>query len=149
MSTCCELGAVSATDDENVVAALREFGEYLGIAFQIQDDILDYEGKRATLGKPIGGDIRERKVTLPLIYAIQNAPKKDARSALRLLKNGRRGSRIGEVIDFAENYNGITKAHEKAEEFVSKARKKLEILADSEAKESLMKLTEFVLERVS
>ncbi len=73
---------------------IKSFGEYLGMAFQIQDDVLDYEGKRATLGKPIGGDIRERKVTLPFIYAFGNAPKREARSILRVLKNGKRGSRI-------------------------------------------------------
>lgn len=149
ISTCCELGAVSATSDERRINQFRDFGEYLGLAFQIQDDILDYEGKKGTLGKPIGGDIRERKVTLPLIYAFESAPKRDSRVIMRLLKNGKRGSRIHEVIEFAENYGGITRAHEKAEELISKARGKLDEIEDSEAKESLMKISDFVLERVS
>ncbi len=119
ISTCCELGAVSATTDENTIAHLRDFGEYVGLAFQIRDDVLDYEGKEATLGKPIGGDIRERKVTLPLIYALENAPRNEARSVLRQLKKGKTGSRIGEVIEFAEKYGGIERAHQKAEEFIS------------------------------
>ncbi len=149
ISTCCELGAVSATTDENTIAHLRDFGEYVGLAFQIRDDVLDYEGKEATLGKPIGGDIRERKVTLPLIYALENAPKNEARSVLRQLKKGKTGSRIREVIEFAEKYGGIERAHQKAEEFISNARLELEGIADSESKESLLKLTDFVVERVS
>lgn len=149
ISTCCELGAVSATRDEETIVHLRNFGEYVGLAFQIRDDVLDYEGKAATLGKPIGGDIRERKVTLPLIYALENAPKNEARSVLRLLKKGKTGSRIGEVIKFAEKYGGIEQAHNKAEEFISNARLELAGIAESESKESLLRLTDFVVERVS
>ena len=149
ISTCCELGAVSATKDKDIVVHLREFGELLGMAFQIRDDVLDYEGKKATLGKPIGGDIKERKVTLPLIYAFQSAPKQTTRSVLRLLKNGKVGSKISEVIEFAEHYGGIDRAHEKATEFISRARAELDEIRDSEAKESLLKLTDFVVERIS
>jgi len=149
ISTCCELGAVSATDDGRIASHLREFGEYLGMAFQIRDDVLDYEGQKSILGKPIGGDIKERKVTLPLIYALADAPKQTAKSVLRLLKNGKRGSRIREVIEFTESYGGIVKAREKAEEFIAKARRELDEIMDSDAKESLLNLTEFVVERVS
>lgn len=149
MSTCCELGAASATTDEAAIEHLRNFGEHIGLAFQIRDDILDYEGKKATLGKPIGGDIRERKVTLPLIYAFENAPRPVSSSVLKLLKKGKSGARIQEVMDFAENYGGIERARRKAEEFVCKARTELEGLTESPAKESLVKLTEFVVERVS
>ncbi len=149
MSTCCELGAASSSQDAETIAHFREFGEYLGVAFQIRDDVLDYEGKKGTLGKPIGGDIKERKVTLPLIYAFENAPRQAAASILKLLKKGKRGSRIEEVIDFAQDYGGIDRAHKKAEELVMKARNELEGISWSEAKESLLKLTEFVVERVS
>ncbi len=149
MSTCCELGAASSSQDAKMITHFRAFGEYIGLAFQIRDDVLDYEGKKGTLGKPIGGDIKERKVTLPLIYAFENAPRQAAASILKLLKKGKRGSRIKEVIDFAQNYGGIERAHRKAEELVMKARNELENVSWSEAKESLMKLTEFVVERVS
>lgn len=149
ISSCCEMGAVSATGDKLLTDHFKAFGENLGVAFQIQDDILDYEGKKATLGKPIGGDIRERKVTLPFIYAFESAPRREAKMILRLMKNGKRGSRIDEVIDFAEHYGGISRAREKSIEFVRNARRQLEEIQDSPAKESLMKLTEFVVERVS
>ena len=149
ISSCCEMGAVSATDDGSIISHLKAFGENLGMAFQIQDDILDYEGRKATLGKPIGGDIRERNVTLPFIYAFGNAPRREARLILRLLKNRKRGSRIGEVIEFTRHYGGISRAREKAMEFVQNARRELEEIRDSPSKESLIKLTEFVVERVS
>jgi octaprenyl-diphosphate synthase len=149
LSSCCEMGAVSATSDEEIISRLRLFGEDLGMAFQIQDDVLDYEGKRATLGKPIGGDIQERKVTLPFIYACKNAPKREARSVLRLLKNGKRGSRIREVIEFAEHYGGINLAKEKSMEFVRSAKNHLEGVRDSDAKDALLNLTKFVVERAN
>ncbi|MGO9481377.1 MAG: polyprenyl synthetase family protein [Candidatus Kryptoniota bacterium] len=148
ISTCCELGAASATKSEKVISSLRNFGENLGMAFQIRDDVLDYEGKSAILGKPVGGDIKERKVTLPLIYAFQGAPKGIAKSVLKLLKNGKSGSRIEEVVQFAEEYGGIVRAREKAGQFVSKARLELDDIMDSDAKESLLNLTDFVVERV-
>ncbi len=149
ISTCCELGAASATRDEEAISHMRNFGENLGLAFQIRDDILDYEGKKATFGKPIGGDIRERKVTLPLIYAFENAPRNVASSILKVLKMGKSGSRIKEVIDFAENYGGIERARLKAEELACSARQELEGILDSPAKDSLLKLSGFVVERVS
>lgn len=149
MATCCELGAASACRDVETISHFRNFGEFIGLAFQIRDDVLDYEGKKATLGKPIGGDIRERKVTLPLIYAFENAPKRVANSVLRVLKKGKSGSRIKEVIDFAENFGGIERAHRKAEEYIVRARREIEGIKDSSAKDSLLKLTDFVVERVS
>ncbi len=149
ISSCCELGAASATNDDETIGHFRDFGEYVGMAFQIRDDILDYEGKKSTLGKPIGSDILERKVTLPLIYACENAPKQTARSILRLLKKGKSGSRIREVVDFTVNFGGIERAHLKAQEFIVRARGELEALSASEARDSLLKLTDFVVERVS
>ena len=148
-SSCCEMGAVSATKDESIIVHLKTFGEFLGMAFQIQDDVLDYEGKSSTLGKPVGGDIRERKVTLPFIYAFGSAPRREARSVLRLLKNGKRGSRIDEVIEFTESYGGIRRAREKSMEFAGKARAEINELEDSAAKSSLLTLTEFVVDRAS
>ena len=149
ISTCCELGAASATENTQIINNLKAFGEYLGMAFQIQDDVLDYEGKRATLGKPVGGDIRERKVTLPFIYAFGNAPRREARSVLRLLKNGKRGSRVSEVIEFTERYGGISRAREKSVEFVKSAQMELQKIGDTEAKQALFRLTKFVVERAN
>ncbi|MEK6552745.1 MAG: polyprenyl synthetase family protein, partial [Bacteroidota bacterium] len=71
LSTCCEIGARASTDDEQKITALKGFGENLGIAFQIRDDILDFIGTKNIFGKPLGADIKEKKITLPLIYALK------------------------------------------------------------------------------
>ena len=88
ISTCCEIGARSSTDAPNKIDALRNYGEYLGIAFQIQDDILDFVGKTKIFGKVQGGDLKEKKITLPLIYALNNSSKDKSKAIIKLLKKG-------------------------------------------------------------
>ena len=82
LSTCCEVGARAATDDDEKIKAMRDFGENLGIAFQIRDDILDFVGTSSLLGKPLGGDIKEKKLTLPLIYALKNSPADEVKQVI-------------------------------------------------------------------
>ena len=76
MASCCEIGAISATEDTEIHAVLRNFGELIGIAFQIKDDIFDYVSKSSILGKPVGNDLKEKKFTLPLIFSISKVPEK-------------------------------------------------------------------------
>ncbi|KXK56913.1 MAG: Polyprenyl diphosphate synthase [Chlorobi bacterium OLB7] len=90
ISTCCELGARSATDDPAAHHALRTYGEMVGIAFQIRDDIFDYVSTDAAIGKPTGNDLKEKKLTLPLIYSMNNAPRKEAKKNLEFDKKRRR-----------------------------------------------------------
>ena len=80
--------------DDKYNEAMRKFGEYIGIAFQIRDDILDYEGNTATIGKPVGGDIKEKKITLPLIYSLQQVPKNEAAKIKKILKNGEKKDQL-------------------------------------------------------
>ena len=82
LSTCCEVGARAATEDDEKIKAMRDFGENLGIAFQIRDDILDFVGTSSLLGKPLGGDIKEKKLTLPLIYALKNSPADEVKQVI-------------------------------------------------------------------
>ncbi|MGK9477182.1 polyprenyl synthetase family protein [Melioribacter sp. OK-6-Me] len=147
LSTCCEIGAMAATKDENKIKAMHEFGEYLGIAFQIRDDILDFIGKSSILGKPLAGDIRERKLTLPLIYALSKADKDESKSVLNLIKNGGKNLDVDTVIEFVKKYDGINYAEEKANEYARKALSCLDIFEDSNAKHSLSGLVHFVVER--
>ncbi len=147
LSTCCEIGAMAATNDENKIKAMHEFGEYLGIAFQIRDDILDFIGKSSILGKPLAGDIRERKLTLPLIYALSKAEKDESKSILNLIKNGGKNLDVDAVIEFVKKYDGISYAEEKANEYARKALNCLNIFEDSTAKHSLSGLVHFVVER--
>ncbi len=86
LSTCCEIGAKSATNNEHEIIAMREYGEYLGLAFQIKDDILDYIGSSKLVGKPLGADIKDKKITLPLIHALEKAQKSERSEILKLVK---------------------------------------------------------------
>lgn len=87
LSTCCEIGCASVSEDKKEIEALKMYGEYLGIAFQIKDDILDYVGTSKLIGKPLGADIKE-KITLPLIHALSVADKKDSAKIIKTVKNG-------------------------------------------------------------
>lgn len=147
LSTCCEIGAMAATNDANKIKAMREFGENLGIAFQIRDDILDFIGKSSILGKPLAGDIRERKLTLPLIYALSKADNDESKSVLKLIKNGGKNLDVHAVIEFVKKHDGISYAEEKANEYARKALTCLEQFEDCDAKNSLSGLVHFVVER--
>ncbi len=147
LSTCCEIGARSTTDDENKIKDMKDYGEYLGIAFQIKDDILDYVGKSFLMGKPLGGDIKEKKLTLPLIYALNNSDNSEKKAIIKLVKNGKNKKNISEVIDFVKRKGGIDYSEKVALEYSQRAISKLENLPDSESKQALFELVNFVIER--
>src|SRR5664280_1944712 len=107
LSACTATGARSVTEDPETIQLMKDFGENIGIAFQIRDDILDYEGTRLT-GKTVGNDIKEKKITLPLIHALEQSANSKKRHILNIVK-GRKKTRseIGEVISFVMEYGGI------------------------------------------
>ncbi len=148
-STCTEIGAASATDDPDKRRLLKEFGENVGMAFQIRDDLLDYLGRKSIIGKPIGLDMKEKKLTLPLIYSLTHAERKDSRQVLRIIKNGAKQKDIQRVIDFVESNGGIDYALAKAEQYALLARQNLASFPDSDAKEALLQFVDFVMERSS
>lgn len=147
LSTCCEIGALSATDDTDIVVAMREYGEALGIAFQIRDDILDFTGTQSAIGKPVGGDLKEKKFTLPLIHAFGNAPASRRKSIVRLLKNGVGRRDIETIVAFVQEFGGITYAEAVAEDYRRRAVAQLETVPESAARASLTALAEFVVRR--
>ncbi len=148
-STCTDIGAASATQDSATRTLMREYGENVGLAFQIRDDLLDYLGRKSILGKPTGIDMKEKKLTLPLIYALNHADRKDAKQALRLIKNGAKQKEVYWIVDFVKDKKGIEYALEKAEYFAEKARSKLSVFVNSPAKDALLQFVEFVKERRS
>jgi octaprenyl-diphosphate synthase len=148
-STCTEIGAVSATDDPGLRRILKEFGEHVGMAFQIRDDLLDYLGRRSILGKPIGIDIQEKKLTLPLIHALTRADRSEAKRVLKVIKNGATQKEVEWVVEFVEEHGGIEYAVSKAEEYAMHARQNLSGLPETDAKESLLMFVEFVTARDS
>lgn len=148
-ATCAEIGAASVTEDPEKRELMREYGANIGMAFQIQDDLLDYLGRKSIIGKPTGIDIKEKKLTLPLIHALREAPPKDARQALRIVKSGAKSKELRWVLDFVHQNGGIDYTVKKASEFGQRATASLASFSDSNAKDSLMRFVEFVLSRIS
>lgn len=148
LSTSTAMGGASVTNDEQLIGALKSYGEYLGLAFQIRDDLLDYTGDSKKTGKQLGIDIKDKKITLPLIYALRNAESSEQKRIRSILKSARKRSlRSREVIDFVSERGGLEYASEVAEGFASRAVEALGCLEESEAKASLRKLVDFVMKR--
>ena len=147
IAACTASGAKSsgATDEE--VEKMRLFGEYVGIAFQIKDDLLDYQSD-GLIGKPKGNDLKERKLTLPIIYALQKASIKERSKILSDIKrNNKNKQKVQQIIDFAIQKGGIDYSHQKMMEYKDKAIDLLKDFPDNEAKESLKDLVTYVVIR--
>ena len=147
LSTCCEIGARAATEDEKKIIAMRDFGENLGIAFQIRDDILDFIGNKSLLGKPLGGDIKEKKITLPLIYALKQSSREEYKKVIKIIKMNEKRMDVDFVIDFVKEKGGIEYAEKVSGEYAEKAKQNLSIFENSETKNALEDLVAFVIER--
>jgi octaprenyl-diphosphate synthase len=122
-TTCTEIGAASATEDEELRNRMASYGENVGMAFQIKDDLLDYQGRRSIIGKPTGLDLKEKKLTLPMIYALRHGQPKDVRQVLKFVKGGARNKEL--------------------------ARQSLLPFPGSPAKEALLSFVDFVMQRSS
>lgn len=147
IAACCAMGACSVSpNDHETIEKMRQFGEYIGMAFQIKDDLFDYTDE--SIGKPTGIDIKEQKMTLPLIYTLNNCSNSDKKWLINSVKNHNKDKkRVKEVIHFVKNNGGLTYAEVKMKEFQQKA---LEILADfpdSEYKETLQIMVNYVINR--
>ncbi len=148
IKTCCKLGALSGTNDQSYIEALSVFGENIGIAFQIRDDILDYTGRKKLLGKSTGNDLKEKKFTLPLIVALRNAPKSKSSEIMRLIKSDRK-KKFDAVYDFVVEYGGVDYSIEKAEMHSAIAKQAISAFKDSTSKDALLNFADFVNERES
>jgi octaprenyl-diphosphate synthase len=150
ISTCCEIGAVSASHDSDIRTALRTYGENVGLAFQIQDDILDYTSRTTILGKPIGNDIKEGKITLPLITACTNADAHESKKIISLVKSKKVSQKeIDYVQSFVREHKGIERAQAQAQMKVDTALSALARFDDSIAKQTLTSFAGFVISRES
>ncbi len=147
LETCCKIGALSASKDPSFHEAMRKFGEYIGIAFQIRDDILDYEGNSSTIGKPVAGDIKEKKITLPLIYSLNQVSKNEAAKIKKLIKNIEQKESVKEIIEFVRRNDGIDYSFETAQNYSRKAKELLNIFPNSQSKLALEALVDFVIDR--
>jgi octaprenyl-diphosphate synthase len=147
ISACCEIGALTTGASPEKQELLKKFGQYLGIAFQIKDDLLDYQSKVDILGKPVGHDLKEKKITLPLLYAFKNSQESNRRKIIRMLKNGVKRKQVSEIISFIKDHNGMMQAEQKAVYYKDLAVNELQNLPDSQARETLTSLAEFVVNR--
>jgi octaprenyl-diphosphate synthase len=147
LAACTACGTRSVTEDPEVIQLMKEFGENIGIAFQIRDDILDYEGTGLT-GKTVGNDIKERKITLPLIHALEQSPGSKRRHILGIVKNRKKTkAEITEVISFVSDYGGIEYSEIKMNQFRDKALAILDFFPDSVVRESLREFVQYTTAR--
>lgn len=150
LSSCCEIGAISATDNIESQKLLTQYGEYVGTAFQIKDDIFDFQSKSSILGKPVGNDLKEKKLTLPLIYSLSQVTKSTADEIKALIRKGNLTKKnIHTIIQFVNDYGGIDYSEKKAIEFSQKAVDTIAGFNNCPAKESLIMLASFVVNRES
>lgn len=146
IASCCALGACSVNASEVDVEKMRSFGEKIGMAFQIKDDLFDY-GKRR-IGKPTGIDIRERKMTLPLIHVMETCSSSERRWLKRNVKKyNTNRKKVNEIIEFVKSKGGLDYAVEKMHAFQNEANLILNTFPESDAKDSLQKLVSYVIDR--
>ena len=147
IASCCAAGAASVQNDKEIIAKLEKFGELVGLAFQIKDDIFDY-GDSEKVGKPTGNDIREQKMTLPLIYVINNASKEVSRELINIVKNhNEEKSHIKKAIKIVVDSGGIEYAQNRMIEIQQEAIAILQDFEDNEAKQALLGLVEYTVTR--
>ena len=147
IASCCASGAASVGADAATIARMKKFGELTGMAFQIKDDLFDY-GSDDGIGKPTGIDIKEKKMTLPLIYALSKSGWSTKRKIINLVKNHNEESRkVAEVIRFVQESGGLMYAEMKMNEFKEQALNLLGTFPESEARASLDLLVRYSTER--
>jgi len=147
LSACTACGAKSVTDDPDTTQIMKDFGENIGIAFQIKDDLLDYEGSGLT-GKISGNDIKEKKITLPLIHALEQSINSKKRHILSIVKNKKKSkAEINEVIRFVSDYGGLEYAALKMNQYRDKALAILDSYGESDIKDSLKEFVHYTTSR--
>lgn len=147
ISACCEIGVLSNNSDEILAKKMRDFGTYTGMAFQIKDDLFDYLSSNV-IGKPVGIDIKEQKMTLPLIFTLKNCSENDRKYYFKTIKNYNNDKkRVKELIDFVKKSGGLEYAIGVMKDFQQKAKDILNDFPDSQAKISLNLMLDYVIER--
>ena len=146
IAACCAMGAQSVNAPEEEVERMRLFGEYIGMAFQIKDDLFDYG--ETQIGKPTGIDIKEQKMTLPLIYALNHCSKEEKKWAINSVKNHNKDKkRVKEVIAFVKKTGGLEYAISQMKSYQEKALELLKTYPQSTYKDSLELMVNYVIDR--
>lgn len=146
IAAACEVGAASTTTDTDLIEKMRQVGEYIGIAFQIKDDLFDYG--EADVGKPRGIDIKERKMTLPLIYTLNNCSSSEKKWIINTVKNHNENKeRVDELIRFIHQKGGIEYTRQQMYVYKQKAFDIIDTIPDSAAKAGMVELVDYITER--
>ena len=146
LASCCAIGAQSVRCNEQEVKKIHLFGELIGMAFQIKDDLFDYGEEK--IGKPLGIDIKEKKMTLPLIYALNMASSSEKRKIINIVKNyNRNREKVLELIQFVKHKGGLSFAKARMEDFRKRALELLFEFPKSEYRDALELMVSFVIER--
>lgn len=146
IAAACKVGAASVSKDEAIIEKAFEFGETIGIAYQIKDDLFDYGDEE--IGKPRGIDIKEKKMTLPLIYALSQSSKSERRKIINIIKNKSEDkSKVREVIAFVKEKGGLEYAKDKMVHYSRRAKSILDSFPQNDASNSLGMLIDFVIDR--
>jgi octaprenyl-diphosphate synthase len=147
IASCTACGAKASGASQSVVDKVYNLGIQIGMAFQIKDDLFDYQD-HGVIGKPTGNDIKEKKFTLPLIYALNQAEPGRRKSMIRQIKNGNRSQKVvNEVVRFVNDMGGIDFANRKMQEFKLSALESLNDFPDSPARDAMKDLVEFTVSR--
>ena len=147
IAACCEVGVISNNVNVELAQKIRDFGTYTGIAFQIKDDLFDYLKKNAT-GKPVGIDIKEKKLTLPLIYAMNSVKKDKRKYYFNIVKNhSHETGKVNELMEFVKKSGGISSAEKVMLNYQIKALEILDEFPDNEAKKSLQLMLNYIIKR--
>lgn len=147
IASCCAAGAASVTQNQDTINKLKKFGELVGLAFQIKDDIFDY-GDSEKIGKPTGNDIREQKMTLPLIYVLNNSPKEVSRELINIVKNHNEEKKyVKRAIQIVVESGGIQYAQKRMLEIQAEAIALLNEFEDNAAKKALLGLVDYTVTR--
>ncbi len=147
IAACCAIGAASAGAPEHNIEKMRLVGEKIGMAFQIKDDLLDYE-KTNALGKPTAADLKEKKITLPMIYTLNQADSKTKKRIIRTIKrHNNNPEKIRELIEIVRNNGGMEYAVRKMEKLKDEAKELLGDFPPSAELQALKKLVDFTIER--
>ena len=147
IAACCEIGVLSNNADEVLAKKMQDFGTYTGMAFQIKDDLFDYLSSNF-IGKPVGIDIKEKKMTLPLIHTLRNASEKDRKYYFNTIKRYNNDQkRVKELIAFVKSSGGLDYAIVVMKDFQQKAKDILNEFPDSDVRRSLHTMLDYVIER--
>ncbi len=147
-SVCARLGAIAGNSGAGFQERLGDYAWNLGMAFQLVDDVLDFTAREKVLGKPVGGDLREGKVTLPLVYALECASSEERRLVERVLRErSYQEAPFEAILSLLEKYSGIERVRERAQAFTDKARGIIAEFPESPYQRALLSITDLVTER--